>query len=214
MIIKNKTFITAIGIIDIIAGTGFIILPRLFPLFIAGYRDHPFLSEAMLISLALPFLVVITGVGIMLKKDWARIFGFFVAFIAVIYAATEFFSAKPRAELINTEAGIRIIFSVVLPLITIVYAVLHTLLLLMFTKQETAFWGASQKQDEAVERTFREAEHYCARCTKSVSPDDEICKECGALLKGLRCKKCKYEAAASTFTQGRCPRCGSEVEKV
>ncbi|MBN1797662.1 MAG: zinc ribbon domain-containing protein [Spirochaetales bacterium] len=213
MKLKNQALIIFTGIFDIFLGACLIVLPRLFPLFISGYKDYAILSEAMLISMAYPFLVLLVGAGIVFKKDWARVLGFFLAFIAVINAVTEFFVIKPRPELVNTQPSVQYVFVILIPVFTIVYFILHTLLLLFFTKQEAPFWGSEPKQNEPMEQVFRAAEHYCAHCTKTVSPADEVCAECGALLKGLRCKKCKYEDVVSKFKQGRCPRCGNVVVK-
>jgi len=213
MIVKNKIPVAVAGIIDMVLGTCLMVLPRLFPLFISGYRDHAFLSEAMLISLAYPFLILLVGVGIVLKKDWARVMGFFLAFIALISAVTEFFIIKPRAELVNTDPSIQFVFTVLIPVFTMVYFIVHTLLLLFLTKQEAPFWGSVRKRDEPIEQVLSNAEHYCANCTKSVSPDDEVCAECGALLKGIRCEKCQYEDVLSKFKQGCCPRCGATLEQ-
>lgn len=73
--------------------------------------------------------------------------------------------------------------------------------------------GGESTEERDVRRLMNQAEYYCANCTKSVSPDDEICPECGAVLKGLQCPVCNYEDAVIKFKGGRCPRCGAEVKE-
>lgn len=212
MIFKNRLVMIITGITDIFLGVCIMVLPRILPILITGYRDQVFLSESMLVSLAFPFLILLVGVGILLKKDWARVMGFFLALFAMISAVSDFFLIKPSQEIIHTTAQIHVIFSVILPALSIVYFSAHSLVLFFITKAETPLWGGPREQEDQTKRILEQAEYYCANCTKSVSPEAEICPECGAVLKGLHCPGCGYEDAVSRFTDGRCPRCGAEVK--
>jgi hypothetical protein len=213
MIFKNKPVMLVMGLADTALGLCMMILPRLLPLLVPGYIDSPLFSESMLISLAFPFLVLLVGVGILLKRDWARVMGFFLALIAVISAAAEFMMTRTGPEIVHTGPQVKLMFSVVLPALGIAYFAAHTLLLLLFSGAENPSMGGESPGERDVRRLMNRAEYYCANCTKSVSPEDEICPECGAVLKGLQCPVCKYEDAVSKFKGGNCPRCGAEVKE-
>jgi hypothetical protein len=213
MEIKNKIVVAVIGIADILIAIALMVLPRLFPHFIAGYVDYPFLSEAMLISLAYPFLILLVGTGILIKRDWGRVLGLFLALIAFINAFAEFFTRKVKPELADTASGIQFIFSVIIPCLSIAYFIFHSLILLLFTKSKSTFWAMGRKEEEVRKQVLDETEYYCATCNKPVFPSDEVCPSCGTILKGFHCDKCNYEDVLSKLKEGRCPHCGALVEK-
>jgi DNA-directed RNA polymerase subunit RPC12/RpoP len=213
MEIKNKILVVLIGVVDLLIGLTMIVLPRFFPLFIAGYHDYAALSDAMLVSFAYPCLILLTGLGLLLKREWARVLGFFAALLAMASAFTEFFSTKIRPEFASTSPDVHFIFSLIVPGLAIAYFAFHSLVLLIFTRPESAFWGAREKEPETKSTVLEEMEYFCATCKKPVSPQDEACPACGAILKGYRCAQCQYEDVESKFKDDRCPRCGAVVEK-
>jgi hypothetical protein len=213
MILKNKPVMLVMGLADLVLGLCMMILPRVLPMVIPGYADSPLFSESMLISLAYPFLVLLVGVGILLKRDWARVMGFFLALIALISAVAEFLMVKPRPELVHTHPQVQFVFSVILPVLSILYFAVHSVLLSLFSRAKVPFGEGAPGEEQEVRRMLNQAEYYCANCTKSVSPEDEVCPECKAVLKGLQCPACKYEDIVSKFSGGNCPRCGAEVKK-
>jgi RNA polymerase subunit RPABC4/transcription elongation factor Spt4 len=52
--------------------------------------------------------------------------------------------------------------------------------------------------------------YRCERCSGAVSRTTEKCPHCSAILKGIRCTRCRYLGTEKEFKGNYCPKCGSD----
>lgn len=52
---------------------------------------------------------------------------------------------------------------------------------------------------------------YCDSCGKAVNMNDDLCSNCGASFKGIRCPSCGFNGDSDKFANG-CPRCGYQKQ--
>jgi hypothetical protein len=168
----------------------------------------PLFSGPSLVSLALPAFILLAGVFNLVRSAYAPVVTFFVSFLAAVNSLAVMFTGEPPYFLDQSAPPMLVsFFHYVLPAAAIVYFALHSLCgFFQWKKMKTA------EGEAAAAPRPPSGERYCANCQARLSEEDEMCPSCGALIRGLRCAGCGYEGRQDDFRDGRCPRCGRELD--
>ena len=205
-LIKPK-IIKLLALIDIVIGVLLIIMPLIFSLPLLGLGHNPVTLETIFIPLALPLLAITLGIGILLKRDWARAFGFFICTLAIIYSLATLFTIKSNNfNMSNLDKTINFFVDSVLPISGILYFAVHAFVLYKYTAVIIGKEAVPTQKNKLT--GYHIPEYTCDNCKKAIPPGTEICSHCGELIYGLKCSNCSYIGKASDFVEHKCPQCG------